>query len=134
MDAQLTALHHRIVVSQQPKAPPREGRDEALWQASLKFEAVFLQQMMSEMRKSVPQSDFLPHGFAEKSYQSMMDQAIADAGGRRGMLGIAATIYAQLKQRQHGAEDAGRAVEQASKSLHQAAAAQYRALATQGVE
>ncbi|RMH51142.1 MAG: hypothetical protein D6682_05160 [Zetaproteobacteria bacterium] len=132
MDARMDALHHRIVTSHRPAPPPREGRDEGLWRVSLQFEALFLQQVMSEMRKSVPQSDVLPHGFAEESYRSMMDQAIAEAGGRRGSLGIAATIYAQLKQRRDGAEVAGKAVAEASKSLHEAAAAQYRALAAKG--
>ena len=72
--------------------------DKALWDASVKFESMFLQQMMEAMRKTVPKSGFLPHGFAEGVQDSMFDQAISDAGGRAGNLGIASNIYKQLSR------------------------------------
>jgi len=77
---------------------PRENHhpDKKLWETSLKFEAQFIQQMMTAMRKSVPKSDFLPHGFAQDVQASMMDQAVADASSKRGDLGIAEAIYRQM--------------------------------------
>ena len=73
-------------------------KNKELWDVSVKFEAIFFQQMMSAMRKTVPESGFLPHGFAEGVQESMFDQAIADAGSKGGNLGIAANIYRQLEQ------------------------------------
>ncbi len=126
-------MHYAIPTSS-PMAPPPPGqRDEKLWRASVKFEALFLQQMMESMRKSVPESGFMPHGFAEKSYQSMMDQAIADAGGAQGSLGIAAAIYRQLKQDRGGEKQAVQAAVSASDKLTNAAMERYRAMAAEGV-
>jgi len=75
-----------------------EIKNKELWDVSVKFEAIFFQQMMSAMRKTVPESGFLPHGFAEGVQESMFDQAVADAGSKGGSLGIAANIYRQLEQ------------------------------------
>jgi len=131
-------IHYSIPSTHRVVAPSPKGRDEKLWQASLKFESAFMQQMMTSMRKSVPESGFMPKGFAEKSYQSMMDQAIADAGSQQGVLGIAATIYHQLKR---GGADSGadgdkavQAVVVASDRLKMAAVDRYRSMAAQGVD
>jgi len=75
-----------------------EIKNKELWDVSVKFEAIFFQQMMSAMRKTVPESGFLPHGFAQGVQESMFDQAVADAGSKGGNLGIAANIYRQLEQ------------------------------------
>jgi len=75
-----------------------EIKNKALWDVSVKFEGIFFQQMMSAMRKTVPESGFLPHGFAEGVQESMFDQAVADAGSKSGSLGIAMSIYRQLDQ------------------------------------
>ncbi|MDX8410075.1 MAG: rod-binding protein [Mariprofundales bacterium] len=124
--------HHASIHSAAPAsrtAPPAEGsRDEKLWQVSLKFEAMFMQQMMASMRKSVPESGFLPHGFAEKSYESMMDQAIADSGSKQGALGIASAVYQQLNQHGVTHQEAVQAVGEASDKLRMAAIDRYKAI------
>lgn len=75
-------------------------KDEALWKTSLELEAIFVQQMMSEMRKTVHKSDFMPSGFAEDVHGSMMDQAIAQVSSRQSKFGIAENIYKQLESSQ----------------------------------
>jgi len=94
---------------------PRENHhpDKKLWETSLKFEAQFIQQMMAAMRKSVPKSDFLPHGFAQDVQASMMDQAVADASSKRGDLGIAEAIYRQMSAA--GAETRQQGIQEISK-------------------
>ena len=89
------ALNHKPVVQANDKL---EVKNKALWDVSVKFEAIFFQQMMSAMRKTVPESDFLPHGFAEGVQESMFDQAVASTGSKSGSLGIAMNIYRQLEQ------------------------------------
>jgi len=74
-----------------------KDKDPALWKVSRQFEAIFVQQMMSEMRKTVQKSDFMPHGFAEDVHGSMMDEAIAQASVRHHSFGIADNIYRQLE-------------------------------------
>ena len=91
---------NRLVASSggtQITTPLSGKRDEKLWASCCKFEAIFLQQMMSAMRKSIPKSGLLGGGFANDVQSSMMDQAIADAGSKQGSLGIAANLYRQLE-------------------------------------
>ncbi len=88
------------VLASQTEAPVKE-KDEALWKVSRQLEAVFVQQMMSEMRKSVGKSDFMPSGYAEDVHASMMDDAIAQASAKRGDFGIAESIYRQLDSAQN---------------------------------
>lgn len=84
--------------SARPIHPPASQRDEKLWQACCQFEAIFLQQMLAAMRKSVPKSSLLPQGFTQDVQASMLDQAIAEAGSKQGILGIARTLYRQVEQ------------------------------------
>ncbi|MDQ6999001.1 MAG: rod-binding protein [Mariprofundus sp.] len=90
---------HRVLASQ-TRVPVKE-KDEGLWKVSKQLEAVFVQQMMTEMRKSVGKSDFMPSGYAENVHASMMDDAIAQASAKRGDFGIAESIYRQLEGAQH---------------------------------
>jgi len=72
-------------------------KDAALWKVSRQFEAIFVQQMMSEMRKTVSKSDFMASGYAEDVHASMMDEAIAQASVKHSSFGIADNIYRQLE-------------------------------------
>ncbi len=74
----------------------RKTKDERLWKISLQFEAMLIQQMMSAMRKTVPESELLPSKFANDTYSSLFDQAISDSASKRGSLGIAKSVYRQL--------------------------------------
>ena len=94
-------------------------KNKALWDVSVKFEAIFFQQMMAAMRKTVPESEFLPHGFAEGVQESMFDQAIADAGSKSGSLGIAMNIYRQLEKAQPSQD--GEATDMAIQDMRDAA-------------
>jgi len=126
------SIHYSIPSANRMEPPSPAGRDDKLWEVSLKFESVFMQQMMESMRKSVPESGFMPKGFAEKSYQSMMDQAIADAGSKQGPLGIASAIYHQLKHDKVESGEAVQAAVSASDKLTTSAADRYRSMAAQG--
>lgn len=79
-------------------------KDPSLWKVSRQFEAIFLQQMMAEMRKSVHKSDFIPSGFAEDVHASMMDEAVAGASVKQHSFGIADAIYRQLEQAQSASQ------------------------------
>jgi len=94
-----------------------EIKDEKLWDVCCKFEAIFMQQMMSAMRKSVPKSGFLPNGYAEGVHDSMMDQAIADSGSKHGSLGIARQMYRQLETLETGHDDAVQGIQETTDSV-----------------
>ena len=73
-----------------------KATDPALWEVSLKFEAMLMQQMLTAMRKTVPTDGLLSSGFANDMYSSMFDQAIVEAGSKSGGLGIAENVYRQM--------------------------------------
>ncbi len=75
---------------------PVEIKDKDMWKACCQFESVFLQQMMAAMRKTVPESESLPRGYANDMYDGMMDQAIAESGSKKAPLGLAMSMYRQL--------------------------------------
>ncbi len=72
--------------------------NDRLWQASRQFETLFVEQMLSSMRKTVPDSGLIKKGFADDVQTSMLDQAIAEAVGKQGRMGIAQSLYRQLSQ------------------------------------
>ena len=81
------------------KAPVQQGgheKDPAMWEVSLKFEAMLMQQMMTAMRKTVPADGLLSCGFANDIYSSMFDQAIAETSSKSGSLSMAENIYRQM--------------------------------------
>ncbi len=84
-----------------PIAADAQHRDAKLWKSCREFEALFLQQMLSEMRKTVPRSKLLDGGFAGDVQAAMMDQAVAQAAAQRAPLGLAEAMYRQLEAGAH---------------------------------
>jgi len=116
-DRASTAHNVKNYASAAPAFDSSEIKDKQLWDVCCKFEAIFMQQMMSAMRKSVPKSEFLPHGFAESMHDSMLDQAIADSGSKKGSLGIAKQMYRQMERSETGSREAIQGIQQATDNV-----------------
>jgi len=71
---------------------------KALQEASRQFEALFLNVLLSEMRKTVPETDLFGDRGAEKLFQSMLDQELADQSVKGQSLGLAKMIYEQMSR------------------------------------
>jgi flagellar protein FlgJ len=69
---------------------------KALMEAAQQFEALFLNLLLAEMRKTVPENDLFGNQRAEKLFQSMLDQEIADHSVKTQSLGLAKMIYDQM--------------------------------------
>ncbi len=89
-----------------PAAADARHRDARLWKSCRDFEALFLQQMLAEMRKGIPRSKLLDTGFAGQVQEAMMDQAVAQAAAKRAPLGLAEAMYRQLEAGAHAHGDA----------------------------
>ena len=94
-----------------------EIKDDKLWDVCCKFESIFMQQMMTAMRKSVPKSGFMPQGYAEGVHDSMMDQAISDVGSKQGNLGLAVQMYRQLESVGASREEAIQGISEATDNV-----------------
>lgn len=74
------------------------GDTEALRKIGQDFEAIFVRNLISEMRKSVPKSEFLGGGFSMDTYKGMLDEAIAEEISKGRGIGIGKAIFRQLSE------------------------------------
>lgn len=69
---------------------------KALKDAAEQFEALFLYQLLAEMRRTVPDTDLFGNRQAEKLFQSMLDQEVANNSAQAQSIGLAKLIYEQM--------------------------------------
>lgn len=72
-----------------------EKDDAKLREACEGFESLFLNMMLQEMRKTVPESE-LTSSYAMSTYQEMLDENIAETVSKGRGIGIADAMYNQL--------------------------------------
>lgn len=79
-------------------APPALDKAHLdLKKATQQFESYFLNELLKEMRKTVPQDKLLgDDGNGKQIFQDMMDQKLSDNMSSRGDLGMAKMMYDQL--------------------------------------
>jgi flagellar protein FlgJ len=70
--------------------------DAKLHAVAKQFEGIFMNQLVSEMRKTVTRSGLIPESHAEKVYQGMLDGEYATKVADSAQLGLAKMIYQQL--------------------------------------
>lgn len=73
-----------------------EKDNEKLKETCQEFESLFLNMMMKEMRKTVPESELLSSSFASDTYQEMLDEEITKAASKGKGIGIADAMYNQI--------------------------------------
>jgi Rod binding domain-containing protein len=84
-----------------------QRKTDELRKATQDFEAVFVAQLLSQMRKAMaPKSSLLGGGHEEETFRDLMDQEIGKSVARRGGLGVGDAVYRQLlKNAVHSAEN-----------------------------
>ena len=87
---------------------PGAGPDEAtrLRKVAEDFEAVFLFQVLKQMRNTIHKEEMFHGGLGEEVFTEMMDEELAKKMAGRGVTGIAETIFRQLS-RQYGISPTG---------------------------
>jgi len=68
----------------------------AIMEAARAFEAVFVNELMKSMRKTLPEDGELNGGFANNVFNSMLDQEYSSIASRSGQVGLAHMIALQL--------------------------------------
>jgi len=69
---------------------------EKLKEAAQQFEAIFIQQMYKEMRKTIPDDGLIQHGNAEDIYAQLQDLEAAKITAQQGGIGLADLMMQQL--------------------------------------
>lgn len=82
--------------------PPLDNQQDKKVEVQLKkvcdeFSSLFVSMLWKEMRNTVPKSEFIPKGTAEKIFQEMMDQETSKEMARNPGFGLSRTLYDQLK-------------------------------------
>jgi peptidoglycan hydrolase FlgJ len=77
-----------------PQSAPPEN--PALRKAAKSFEAMFVNQLVSAMRKTVGEGGLIPQSQGEKVYQSMLDSEYAQSIAESEQIGLSKVIYEQL--------------------------------------
>ena len=73
-----------------------EKDPEALKQVCRDFEAVFINTLFQQMRKTVPDSGYLDHGMGMEMFEDVMDMEVARDMARNGGFGLGRLLYEQL--------------------------------------
>ncbi len=88
-----------LVASKAEDLEKRQSTSQkGLQDAAEQFEAIFLYQLMEQMRRTVPESDLLGDRGAEKIFQSMLDQEMSLSYAQTQSVGLAKMIYEQMSR------------------------------------
>lgn len=79
------------------QAAKSNKEDAKLKNACQEMEAVFLNMMLSEMRKSVPKGGLFAESNGEDIMRSMLDSELTKNMARAGGMGLADMLYRQMK-------------------------------------
>lgn len=74
------------------------SEEKKLKEACQGFESMFIYQLLTQMRKTVPKGGYL-HSPYEERYQSLFDQELADSFAKSGGIGLADQMFDNLKSR-----------------------------------
>lgn len=80
------------------KMPSIPKGDEALKKAANEFEALFVDQMLQQMRQSGIKSELFPEKEGEQTFRAMLDSEYSKMASQHGSFGIAKALYQQLKK------------------------------------
>ncbi|MFM8314971.1 MAG: rod-binding protein [Deltaproteobacteria bacterium] len=84
-----------VRVSSQSGEPQKEKHPE-IRQVAKQFEGLFINQMVSAMRKTVVKGGLVPESNAERIYQSMIDSHYSEKMADTEQLGLSQMIYDHL--------------------------------------
>lgn len=89
----------RSVSLEEQREVSLEKQQEQLREAALDLEALFLQQLVSAMQRTVPREDgVFGQSKAEELFRGMLDEEWANLMAKSGDIGLARDLYDQLVQ------------------------------------
>jgi flagellar protein FlgJ len=74
----------------------KSGEAEQLKSACQDFESIFINQMMQQMRRTIPKQGLFDGGNAEEIYTSMMDSEMSKSISQQKGLGLADVLFRQM--------------------------------------
>ncbi|MGE5416462.1 MAG: rod-binding protein [Acidobacteriota bacterium] len=74
-----------------------EKEEKKLQDSCVSLEAVLVQEMLKVMRQTIPQGGLFKQDFGQQTFQSMLDDEYSSLIAKNGNLGLADTLFQQLK-------------------------------------
>jgi len=92
---------HSALLAKAKSAAPHQGdhTDAKLQKVAQDFEAILMNIMLKEMRKTVPKGGLFSNDAGSKIYRELMDTALSDAIGKSKTFALSQKLYQQLKER-----------------------------------
>jgi flagellar protein FlgJ len=87
------------LVAERSKAGKQLTQEE-ITKVGQQFESVLLHQLLTTMRRSVPESGLFPNNSADAMYKDLFDQHIAEEIARSGQSGLAQAIVEEILKQQ----------------------------------
>lgn len=102
MISSVDAINPNVIYKEQKQKPERldkpEESKQKLKEVCQEFEAIFVNMLLSEMRKTVPKSGLLEQGLSYDIFLAMHDEALSKEISQNGGLGLADQMYNQLSK------------------------------------
>ena len=96
IDAFQNLVHMHPAGQKQTSALTPKGQHDAMESACRDFESLFMNYMLQEMRKTIPQDGLLDGGAGEKIYTSMLDSAVAKEVANQRSIGLSDMLMRQM--------------------------------------
>jgi flagellar protein FlgJ len=77
----------------------KNGDDEKLRETCEAFESIFLNMMLSTMRKTIPDGELVEKSNATSTFESMLDEEYSKTMAKAGGIGLADVLYKQLSSK-----------------------------------
>ncbi|SNS49767.1 flagellar protein FlgJ [Anaerovirgula multivorans] len=71
---------------------------EKLMEVCREFESIFLNMMLQQMRRTVPDGGLVEKSYARDLYESLQDEEVAKEMSKGGGIGLAQELYTQLSR------------------------------------
>ena len=73
--------------------------DEELIETCKQFESLFVNQLLKEMRKTVPKDGIIPQSQEEEMFTAMFDEEVSKMISSSGRMGMAEMLFEQLRDK-----------------------------------
>lgn len=87
-----TRIENKAKNTKAPEDPQK------LMEVCKEFESIFLNMMLQQMRKTVPDGGLVEKSYARDLYESLQDEEVAKEMAKGGGIGLAQELYKQLSR------------------------------------
>ncbi len=95
------AVSRRSPAADSGKMPAKGQSSDELKKVCRDFESIFVNQLMQQMRRTIPKEGLLGGGKAEEIYTTMQDAEMAKNISQQRGIGLADVLYRQLSRLTH---------------------------------